>query len=503
MYRIATGGILHETHTFAPSLTDLGAFEQIGVEQGPGLFKHIGSQSALGGILDGLSQNDFEIVPLLYASAMPAGTVRADTFRSLITRFLNLLEAALPVDGVVLSLHGAMVSEDQLDCEGEILEKVRSLVGEHCPLISTLDMHGNVSPKMVEACDVLVAFNCNPHTDAFDRGREAVDILNRLLHKEVGPISAIAHPPLLLSALNTWTERPPLSLVHQAAQKFKSDEKVLNISVMGGFAYADTPWSGVSVIVTTDNEARLAQDIAQELADVAWNQREAALYMGFSPSEAVRKAMSSSLTPVILADVGDNVGGGTPGDGTILLIHLLKADAQEAVLVIADAEAAAQAHAVGEGREIALTIGGKQDHWHGEPVQLQGIIEKISDGRFTISGRDHFANLYGNHVNMGASAVVRCGGVRILITSHKTPPGDLNQLRSQGIEPLQQKIIVVKSAVAFRGAYEAVAGEIWEVNTHGLCASDLSLFAYKNVPRPIYPLDITSFEQISLRNLDH
>ena len=258
----------------------------------------------------------------------------------------------------------------------------------------------------------------------------------------------------------------------------------------------------MSVIVTTDHQPRLAQDIAQALADVAWSQREAALHMGLSPSEAVRKAMSSSRSPVILADVGDNVGGGSPGDGTILLSQLLEAGAQGAVIVIADAEAASQAQAVGEGQEISFVLGGKQDRWHGESVQIQGTIEKITDGRFTISGRDHFANLYGNHVNMGPSAVIRCAGVRILITSHKTPPGDLNQLRSQGIEPLLQKIIVVKSAVAFRGAYEAIAGEIWEVNTPGLCASDLSLFNHQHIPRPVYPLDAKSFDRLSINNLD-
>ena len=498
MYRIATGGILHETHTFAPTMTDLGAFEQIGIAEGSGLLRHKGSRSALGGILDGLTQDELEIVPLVYASAMPAGTVRAQAFRSLIARFLQLLEAALPVDGVVLSLHGAMVSEDQLDCEGEILEKVRSLIGEGCPLVSTLDMHGNVSPKMVEASDLLVAFNGNPHIDAYDRGKEAVATFKRLLNKEVKPTAAIAHPPLLLSALNTWTDKPPLSFVHQAAEKFKPDGKVLNISVMGGFAYADTTWSGVSVIATTDQDAPLAQEIANRLANVAWEHREATLHKGCSPVEAVQKAIASSRPPVILADVGDNVGGGTPGDGTILLRHLLEAKAQDAVVVIADGEAVAQAQAAGEGKEISLMLGGKQDRWHGEPVQLRGRIEKISDGHFTISGRDHFANLYGNHVNMGPSAVIRCGGVRILVTSRKTPPGDLNQLRSQGIEPLQQKIIVVKSAVAFRGAYEAIAGEIWEVNTPGLCSSDLSQFAYKNVPRPVYPLDTHGFDQNSL-----
>ncbi len=491
--RIATGGILHETNTFAPFMTDLDAFEQMGIDRGQEILKHQRSPTALGGILDSLEAAGCQIVPLIYASAMPSGTVSVAAYQHLLSGLLGALESVLPIDGLALALHGAMVAGNQIDCEGEILEKVRALVGPGCPVVATLDMHGNASPKMVENADVLVAYNTNPHLDAYERGIEAVGILTRMLKQRIRPVSVLVHPSLLLSALATWTRQKPLSAVHAAAGKYDSDPRVVNISVMGGFAYADTPHSGASVIVTTHEDRRLAQQIANELAEVAWEFREATLSTGISPDAAVREALAAPEKPVILADVGDNVGGGTPGDGTVLLKALLEANAQEAVVVIADAEAAAQAHVVGEGSMLETVVGGKGDHFHGEPVPIHGIVEKITDGRFTISGRDHFASLYGASVNMGPCAVIRCGGVRVLVTSRKTPPGDLNQLRSQGIEPAQQQILVVKSAVAFRGAYEPIAGKIIEVDTPGLCSSDLGRFNYKRIPRPIYPLDLDAY----------
>jgi microcystin degradation protein MlrC len=486
-YRIAAGGILHETNTFAPALTGLESFEQMGIDRGKAVLRHAGARSALGGILEGLESAGMEVVPLLYASAMPSGTVGAQAYHSLLSGLLGTLENALPVDGVVLALHGAMVAESQADCEGEILRMVRSLVS--CPVVATLDMHGNASPEMVWNADVLVAFNSNPHLDARERGLEAVELLAGILSGGIRPVSALVRPPLLLSALATWTERKPLSAVHAAAARYNQDPRVMNVSVMGGFAYADTPYSGASLIVTTDGDRQLAQGIASELAGIAWEHREAALDRGLPPEQAVREALASSLRPVILADAGDNVGGGTPGDGTVLLQALLAAGSQEAVVTIADAEAAAQAHAAGEGTVLETLVGGKTDGLHGAPVRVRGLVEKLTDGQFEITGRDHFANLYGERVNMGPCAVLRCGGVRILITTRKTPPGDLNQLRSVGIEPAQQNILVVKSAVAFRGAYEPVAGRIIEVDTQGLCSSDLSRFEYRRIPRPVYPLD--------------
>ncbi len=490
MRRIAVGGIVHETNTFSPTLTDLDAFARLALDEGQPLIERWhNSASSLGGALQGLSQAGYEAVPLLYATAMPSGLVTREAYQSLLARLLDRLAAALPLDGVLLVLHGAMVAEGQDDCEGEILERVRALVGPSCPVVSVLDMHGSLTPAMVTAADALVAFNRNPHSDAFDRGVEAAGLLHRLLDEGARWTKALASPPLLLSALTTATARLPLRAMHEQADVFKKDPHVVNISIMGGFAYSDIPCAGVSVLVTTTADQALAQRMAQALADIAWQHREAARDTGLPIEQAVRRAMEAPCGPVILADIGDNVGGGSPGDGTLLLQALLAANAQEAVVVLADPEAVRQAAQAGVGATLELTVGGKQDDWHGAPVRVRGSVESLTDGHFTVSGTDHFANIYGQEVRMGRCARLRCSGIDLLLTERKTPPGDLAQLRSQGIEPETKKIIVVKSPVAFRGAYEPIAAEILEVDTPGICAASLHHFTYRKLRRPIFPLD--------------
>jgi microcystin degradation protein MlrC len=496
MRRIAVGGIVHETNTFAPERTGLDAFARQGLYEGDQMVDHWrGTASSLGGALQGLEQAGYQAVPLAYATAMPGGLVTRDAYETLLAHLLDRLAAAIPLDGVLLILHGAMVAEGQPapvrvdDCEGEILERVRGVVGPGCPLVSVLDMHGGLSPAMVKAADALVAFNTYPHLDTFERGLEAAGIFHRLLEEGLRPARALVRPPLLLSALTNGTARLPLRAVHERAKELRQDPRVVNISVMGGFAYADTPFAGMSVLVTTTGDEVLAQQMAQELADIAWRHREAARYRGLPVAEAVQRALAAPRGPVILADVGDNVGGGSPGDGTVLLRALLEAGAQDAVVVLADPEAVEQAVRAGLGATLEITVGGKHDRWHGEPVRVRGEVENLTDGRFTAEGKDHFANIYGQVVEMGRCAVLRYQGVRLLLTERKTPPGNLAQLRSQGIVPELQKIIVVKSPVAFRGAYEPITAEILEVDTPGLCSANLHQFPYRKLPRPIFPLD--------------
>ncbi len=487
MKRIAIGGLVHETNTFAPLLTKLDAFRQ---EEGGALVERWrGSFSSLGGALRGLDAAQYGSVPLLYATAMPSGLITGDAYHVLLERLLTLLREAAPLDGVLLVLHGAMVAQGQDDCEGEILERVRAIVGDECPVVAVLDMHGSLTPAMVNAADALVAFNQNPHLDTYDRGMEAARLLRRILEEGVKPTKALVRPPLLLNALATGTARLPLRAVQEQAEIFRRDSRVLNISIMGGFAYSDIPDAGVSVLVTTDGDAALAREMAQTLAEVAWEHREAARDSGVPVTEAVRRALGAEHFPVVLADIGDNVGGGSPGDGTVLLSALLAAGAQDAVVVLADPEAVRQAWDAGVGAEIDLPVGGKADGWHGDPVPVRGVVENLTDGRFTTGGKDHFANIYGRAVEMGRCARLRCGGITLLLTERKTPPGDLEQLRSQGIAPEAQKIIIVKSTIAFRGAYEAIAADIIEVDTPGLCAASLSGFQYQKLRRPLYPLD--------------
>lgn len=492
MKRIAIGGIIHETHTFAPLRTSLDAFAQQTLVEGDALLQRMrDTPTSLGGSLEGLAQAGYQSVPLLYAAATPSGTVTREAYEALVNQLLARLRAALPVDGVVLSLHGAMVAEGFDDCEGDILARIRAVVGSGCPIVSTLDMHGNVSQAMLVNSNALVAFDQNPHLDTCERGLEAAAIMRRILDNGLRPTASYVHPPLLLSALTTWTEQPPLRPMHERAQVMERDPRVVNVSILGGFAYADTPFSGVSAIVTTDNDAVLAGALARELAHIAWEHRDAARYKGLAVDDAMRRALNAPRGPIMLADVGDNIGGGTPGDGTVLLQALLDAGerAQSAAIVITDPQAVAQAAQAGAGARIEMLAGGKCDTWHGKPVWLSGVVERLTDGRYHIEGKDHFAQLYGRDVNMGRCAVVLCGGARVLLNERKTPPGDLAQLRSQGIIPEQQHIIVAKSAVAFRGAYGPIAAEIYEVDTPGLCSADLSRFPYQKLARPIYPLD--------------
>ena len=496
IHRIALAGILHETHTFAPSRTDLAAFSQQNLSEGDAVLRRMrDTPTSMGGAIEGLAQAGYQPAPLLYAAAIPSGPVTRDAYDTLVADLLDRLQAAMPVDGVLLSLHGAMVAEGQDDCEGDILRRIRALVGPACPIVSTLDMHGNVSPAMVANADALVAFDQNPHLDTYERGLEAASILRRILDDGLRTTAALAHPPMLLSALTTWTAKPPLRPMHDRAQEMELDPRVINVSVMGGFAYADTPFSGVSAIVTTTGDRDLAQTYANELAHIAWSHREAGAYTGVPVDEAVRKAMAAPKGPVVLADVGDNIGGGSPGDGTVLLRALLEAGAQDAALIITDPQAVAQSIAAGVGANVEMAVGGKSDTWHGEPVWVSGRVERLTDGRYAIEGKDHFAQLYGREVNMGRCAVLRCAGARVLLNEIKTPPGDLAQWRSQGIEPESQRILVAKSAVAFRGSYAPIAAEVYEVDTPGLCASNLGRFPYGKLRRPSFPLDadLTSY----------
>ncbi len=489
--RVAVGGIIHETHTFAAPLTDLAQFTEQSLYRGAELLAVLdGTSSGLGGMLAGCAAAGIEAVPTLYAAAMPSGTVRGNVYVALRDELLTRLSSALPLDGVLLALHGAMVAEGEPDVEGDLLARVRALVGPSTPIVVELDMHGNISPRSVAHADVLVAFNTNPHIDPYERGVEAAAIMARLLRGDLHPTAALAQPPLILAPQATGTADLPLRSVHARATELRTDPRVLAICVMAGFAYADTPDTGASVIVTTVNDAALAQRYANELADLLLAQRAAALPTIYPPAAAVQRALAMPGGPIILVDSADNIGGGSPGDGTDALRAMLAADVQEGAIVLADPAAVALCWAAGAGAAVELEVGGKVDRWHGDALPVRGVVQRLSDGVFPCELKaNHFAAFYGDTIRMGRTVWLRVGGVNIVLTERKTPPFDLAQLRGVGVIPEQQKLIVVKSAVAYRTAYLPIAAGVVEMDTAGLCSANLSRFPYRQLRRPIFPLD--------------
>jgi microcystin degradation protein MlrC len=480
--RVALGGIVHETHSFAEPHTTLADFQR-SLCYGEDILKALsGSPSSIAGMIQGATERRWTLLPTVHGSASPGGTVVEEAYRTMLRELVRRLKGAMPVDGVLLDLHGAMVTEEQLDPEGDILAKVRAVVGARVPIVIVLDMHGNISPQMVGLADVILAYDTNPHLDAYPRGVEAADVLDLLMRGTINPTASLARPPFLLPPQATGTDDLPLRLVHERRKEMEDEEGVVAIAVMGGFAYGDTPFTGPSVVVTTDNDPDLAQSYAQELVEILVCHSAGVLPQFLAPEVAVREALARPGRPIILVDSADNVGGGTPGDGTDALKAMLALNVHEGTIVLADREAVAACWAAGVGAEVTLAVGGKTDRWHGAPVPVKGVVRRLQEGDLACERTPNHFGL--SRINMGRTAWLRVGGVNIILIEQKTPPFDLVQLRGVGVTPEEQKMIVVKSAVAYRAAYMPIAAGAIEMDTAGLCSANLSLFPYKHLGRP-------------------
>jgi microcystin degradation protein MlrC len=484
---------MHETHVFAEVPTGLADYEDGTFHRGDDLLEAMrGTRAGLAGMMDVGERLGWELSPTLYTMAMPSGTVEQAAYEELVGELVERLRTAMPLDGVLLMLHGAMVTDDLLDPEGDILRRVREVVGEEMPVVVEMDMHGNISPEMTRLADAVVAFDTNPHVDAYERGAEAAEILRMILDGEIAPVVGIYQTRLLLAPQVTGTDDLPLRVAHELARRFEGEEGTVCVSVFGGFAYADTPFTRCSIVVTTDGDVERAGRIAREIGEVTEKQARGVQIAAVPAEEAVRRALEMPGGPVMLVDSADNIGGGTPGDGTDALRALLAAKVREATVMLADGEAVRTCREAGVGATVSLEVGGKTDSWHGAPVLVEGEVRAITDGWFDFEmANSHLASFRGKGMDMGPTVWLRVGGINLILNTHKTPPFDLGQLRSVGIEPEGQKMIAVKAAVGYRAAYMPIAAGVVEMDTAGLCTANLGRFPYEHLDRPLYPLDET------------
>lgn len=483
--RFITGGIMHETHSFS---SDPVRIDTAPLARGDELLAYAGTNHSVGGVVDECAERGIELVPTFYHGIGATGPASPELYEQMRDELLKRIAAALPADGIVLTLHGAMVVEGYPDAEGDIVQRVRQLVGETVPVAVTLDFHANISQEMVDACDLVTVYDTYPHIDAAERAREAVALLARTVKGESMPTMALVKPPLLPVPQAQYTSQPPLATLFEVAFGYENRGEALSVSIAGGFPYSDIPMAGMSFLAITDNDPAAAHRIAADLASRAWEMRQGFIVENVPPADAVAEALAFNGGLVILADVADNIGAGTPGDGTVLLAELLRQEARDATVAIADADAVEFAQAAGIGRAFSLAVGGKLDGLHGEPVHVDGEVVFLGDGHWVHEGPENA----GVPFEMGPTAVVRAGGVNVILTTRKTMPGDLQQLRSVGIEPREQRIIVVKSAVRWRGGYGPITAHSIDVDTPGLTTVDLGQLPFQHLRRPIYPLDLNT-----------
>lgn len=482
--RVIIGSISHETNTFSNVPTRLSDFK---IEMDREVITtHKEARTICSAFLRVAEEQGFEVIPTLWANAQPSGLVEASAFNWLLDSMVERVRAAGKVDGVLLHLHGAMAAEGCDDPEGKILGTLREVVGGSVPIVSTLDMHANITEAMVAKGNVLVGYDTYPHVDGYERGVEAASIIARMLRGEITPTMAMNKPPMITSPQVQKTSYPPMKDLMGLAHKIEEDKQVINVTVAAGYPFADFEFTGMTMVVTTNNDRDLAQKLADELASYVWKNRRTFLADVVPVREAVEEAMRAPEGPIILADLADNPGGGAPCDGTVILRTLLELGAKDAlVAVIADPEAVSKTIEAGVGNTVTVKIGGKTDRLHGDPVEVTGTVKLIFDGRFIPTGPMGT----GLETDVGRTVVLRCGGVDIILTEKRYAATSLTLYRCLGIEPTEKKIIVVKSAVHFRAAHEPIAKRIIEVDAPGIHGVRLAAFNYKKVRRPIFPLD--------------
>lgn len=490
-WKFVIGGISHETNCFSPIKTELSHFKERGYAEGEEMIRHFkGTRTPIGGFLDFCEETNSEVFPTIFASATPSGIVEQDAYFTLKNGLLDGIKDAIStygeIDGVLLALHGAMVVEGIPDAEGDILGSVRDLVGPNVPVAATLDFHANLTDDMVRLADGLFGYNTYPHVDGYERALEAGEFVARILKKEIKPVSYVIRPPIAPAVVPARTGWGPIKELMSLAFEYEEEPGVINVSVYGGFVYSDIHDAGLAFLATTDGDLKRAQEIAAGLARKAWEIRHQFVANMKPPAEAVRYAMEAPRGPVVLADVADNTGGGASGDGTEVLRELIRQDAQDVVVItIPDREAVEEASRVGIGGKFDAMIGGKFDDNHGAPVRVVGTVKLLSDGEFVHRG----PMSTGAKSSMGRTAVIRCGGVDIIVNERRFQPVDPEVARSVGIEPRHKKIVVLKSAVHYRASYEPIAEEIIEVDGPGLASPNLDRFTFKHIRRPVFPLD--------------
>jgi microcystin degradation protein MlrC len=481
--KIGILGFTHESNSFISKHTTITDFK---ILRGRDILTHwSGTHHEIGGFIEAAQQKNLSLVPLLTSTATPSGILTRNTYETILEEMINALSSN-SIDGLVLALHGAMIAEGYYDADGNTVKQLREQLGTEKPIIMTLDCHANVSKQMVENVDATILYRTNPHVDQQDRGREAVELIERTIKNEVHPTQYLEQVPNVINISKQNTGKEPLLSLINKIEEIRTKNRVLSVSLGLGFAFSDVEKMGTSILVVTDYDPDTAKSFACLLGRHAWIMRDRFLCELLSPALAVNDAGKVD-GPVVLMDVGDNVGGGSPGDSTILLREILEQGLTKALVILTDPEAVQRCLKIPMGEEVRLHVGAKQDSEHGTPVEVQGVIMNIHDGIFSEDEPRHGGQ---REYNQGTTIVIKTEKSHmIILNSVRTPPFSLNQVTSLGINPRKMNIIIAKGVIAPLAAYEPVAEKVIAVNTLGSTSADIYSFNYRHRRIPLYPFE--------------
>ncbi len=494
MRRVLTARFMHETNTFSRVATDMALIRRRDFHldnEIPQAFR--GTRSALGATFEAADRYGWTLVHPVSANPNPSGIVTDDAFEEISRMILDAVDAKAPIDGALLHLHGAMVAESHEDAEGDFLARLRARLGPAVPIVATLDLHANVTPRMAENANALIAFRTYPHVDMYERAWQGAELLDRAMRGEIRPVTAIACRPMIYGLDRGRHESPPMAELLARAAAIEARGEALAVSICAGFSRANIRDVGPSVTVTTDGadpqEHARGQAIAESFMDRAWETRNFSSFRLLTVAEAVALAQRGKPgdKPLVVADYTDNPGGGGYGDATAFLHGLVAARVESVAFhAICDPQAVQHGIAAGVGSKTTLVLGGKTDPaMGGSPLALDGEVVCLTNGRFIAYGP------MGGGVerNYGPSMVFRVGGIDVVVITNNGQATDLGQFTSLGIDPTRYRTVAVKSMQHFRAAFAPIARDIVLVDTGALCSEIYTPELFTRVRRPVWPLD--------------
>ena len=481
----------HETNTFSPVPTDITRFGggRQPLEGDAALNMIRGTGTTMAGLLDAAEQAGASVKTSIAASAPPSGPVLEDAYRYITD---TICADAQGCDAILLELHGAMVTQSIEDGEGALLKRLRT-ENPGIPIAIGLDMHTNLYPAMVENATVIAGFHTYPHIDMYETGLRAGKVLFESLARKVVPVMVSGNARMLPHVMRQGTDDFPNKQLQARCLELEQDDALL-VSLFTGFPHADIYNAGLSVVVVTDNDKIRAQEIVDELLEMAWAERKKFVYEPVPLEESINAGQAAAERsgdgPVILLDHYDNTASGGTMDTTEVLREILEQGLQDvAAFGIYDPDAVDVMVAAGVGSRVTITLGAKfyMDalETQSRPLEVTGSVKTISDGCFTVKG----PMSTGSTMNMGTTVVLDTGNVQIIVISRHVEPYDLGCFSSLGIDPLQKTYLMLKSRIHYRATYRSIAKEIVECAGVGVCTSDYSQLNFNNVRRPIFPLD--------------
>ena len=482
---LAISGLVHETVTFLPEETNLAAFEHRASRGDEIATTFVGSNTVYGGFLSVCQDNNVTVEGLICAECAPSGPVSKAAFQALSDELVS--RATLwrdEADGLLLHLHGAMVARGDNDPELTLLLRLREVLGPDYPIAVAMDLHGNVSAEKALLADIVCGFRRSPHTDMAETGARAASLLLAKMTGKIKPVTAVARPGLVLPSIFTATDVSPLREIMAEVREAAKQPGILDVTLFMGFAYADVPEIGATVLAIADGDEALAIRTAERISARLVEEREA-LYNAaplFDPDTALDKAaelLAQGVRPIVLLEHADR-----GNDSTHLLQTMLdRGVPRTAVPYLHDPIAAMAAGSSGLGGQLMTTLGGKSSEMAGFPVLFTGFIKYTGELRYSITGPYRT----GETNDLGLSAVIDNGKIAVIVTSHSMTAVDTDPFTQCGLDINEFDIIVLRSKTHFRAAYEPIAGAILIVDTPDWGPADLIGLPYRNVPPGIFP----------------